>query len=82
LLPLYPLDGGRFLEHVLLCRNPRLELLFKFIAGLALGWLASTLQSILLGILDLFVILSLRETYAASEIAQQLQHGFCGGSRT
>jgi Zn-dependent protease len=73
LLPLHPLDGGRFLEEVVFCRNAGVELLFKLLTGLALLGLAVTLQSIVLGIFALFILAVLPTTYRISKTAQELK---------
>jgi len=38
LLPFHPLDGGRFLDCVLLSRNPKIEITFKFYHRACAGW--------------------------------------------
>ncbi len=73
LLPLHPLDGGRFLEDVVFSRSASIELAFKLITGLALGGLAVITQSIVLGIFTLFVLLVLPTTYRMAKTAQQLK---------
>jgi Zn-dependent protease len=73
LLPLHPLDGGRFLEDALFSRSASIELVFKLITGLALGGLAVIMQSIVLGIFTLFVLLVLPLTYRMAKTAQQLK---------
>jgi Zn-dependent protease len=70
LLPLSPLDGGRFLEEVVFSRNARIELLFKLIAGLALVLIAFMLQSVVFGIFALFVLLLLPSSHQTSKMAQ------------
>jgi ankyrin repeat protein/Zn-dependent protease len=75
LLPLPPLDGGRFLEEVVFSRNARAEVFFKLIAGLALVQVAFMLQSVLLGIFALFVLFLLPPSYRTSKMAQQFRRG-------
>jgi hypothetical protein len=73
LLPLHPLDGGRFLEEAVFARSASIELVFKLITGLALGGLAVILQSVVLGIFTLFVLLVLPLTYRMAKTAQRLK---------
>jgi Zn-dependent protease len=73
LLPLHPLDGGRFLEEIVFSRSARVELLFKGITGLALVGLAVALQSIVLGLFAVFILALLPTTYRMAKTAQQLK---------
>ena len=54
LLPLHPFDGGRFLDAVLFSRHPRIEMVFKVITLLIMGWLAFVLRDIIFGFFCLF----------------------------
>lgn len=73
LLPISPLDGGRFFETVLFRRNYIIELIFRIITGLILFWLVLTSQSPFLIIFPIFFILSLPEIYRISKAAKLLK---------
>jgi Zn-dependent protease len=73
LLPLVPLDGGRYLESVLFSRTPALRALFDVVAGVALAALAVALKSILLGFIAMFVFRSVRMRYQSSRLASQIK---------
>jgi Zn-dependent protease len=73
LLPIYPLDGGRFMEVVVFSRHPAVEIVFKVLAALALGALAIRLSSISLGLLALFTLLLIREAYFQCKIVMRLK---------
>lgn len=51
LLPIHPLDGGQVANEVLFSRVPTLELVFRFLAFLAMAFLAWKLGSLGLGFL-------------------------------
>lgn len=73
LLPLQPLDGGRFLNALIFCRNHWLEAAFRVLTGALLGLIAWKLQSFLLGLVAFFVIFSTAVTYQAATIASRLR---------
>lgn len=58
LLPLVPLDGGQVANDTLFSRYPVLELIFRLLAVVGLGWLAFSLQAWLLGLLPVFLLIS------------------------
>jgi Zn-dependent protease len=72
LLPIYPLDGGRFMEAVLFLRHPVVEVVFKVLAAAALGAIALKFSSIPIGIFALFTALLARESYYQGRIARRL----------
>jgi Zn-dependent protease len=72
LLPIYPLDGGRFMEAVLFLRHPIVEVVFKALAAVALGALALRLSSIPMGLFAFFTAMLARESYYQGKIAQRL----------
>jgi Zn-dependent protease len=63
LIPLVPLDGGRFTNDALFSRYPVLELIFRLIAVGGLGWLAFNLEAWLLGGLALFMLITTQVTF-------------------
>ena len=69
LLPFHPLDGGRFFDAVLFSRHPKLELGFKIVTALVLGWLAVISRDIVLGFLAFVTFVSLRGTYISASVA-------------
>lgn len=73
LLPIYPLDGGRFMEIVLFSRHPIVEVVFKALAALALAGLAISLPAIVLGILAFITLIATREAYFQGKIARRLR---------
>jgi Zn-dependent protease len=72
LLPIYPLDGGRFMEAVLFLRHPVVEVVFKGLAAVALAVLAVRLSSIPMGLFAFFTAMLARESYYQGEIARRL----------
>jgi Zn-dependent protease len=73
LLPIYPLDGGRFMEIVIFSRHPAVEIVFKVLAVLALVGLAVRLSSISLGILAFATLFLTREAYYQNKIVGRLK---------
>jgi Zn-dependent protease len=73
LLPFHPLDGGRFLDCVLLSRNPKIEITFKVITGLALAGIAFALRDAFLSSFAVFALFSLKGTSRAANAARQVQ---------
>ncbi|HWB60159.1 MAG TPA: site-2 protease family protein [Chthoniobacteraceae bacterium] len=78
LIPVPPLDGGRFFEAVLFSRSILLELCFRLFAVVALALLAWRLSSLLFGALALFSILACREMYMVGKIARRYRKAFPG----
>ncbi len=72
LLPVFPLDGGRFLSVVVLSRNRYIETLFRFLAGGALVIGALYLQDIFIGIIGILVLISIPHSIKIGTIAQEL----------
>ena len=68
LLPIFPLDGGQFMESVLFSRHPTLAFIFKVLAGIALSVLALLLHSVVLGIVALITLIVSREAYFQGRI--------------
>jgi Zn-dependent protease len=73
LLPLMPLDGGRVLHGVLFSRHPVLELFFKLAAAAGLGWLAWVLGLKVLGVLAVFLLLTVDYGFKIARLAQRLR---------
>jgi Zn-dependent protease len=73
LLPIYPLDGGRFLDSVIFCRHPIVDLVFKLLAVFVLAGSALWLKSIPLGVLAFVALAISRETYFQSKIVSRLR---------
>jgi tetratricopeptide (TPR) repeat protein len=63
LLPLYPLDGGRFFDLILFSRNYAVEVIFKVVTSVLFIMLAISLQTWVLILIPLFILLSLKRSY-------------------
>jgi Zn-dependent protease len=70
LLPLYPLDGGRFLQEILFCRNRYAEVVFKFLAGVAIVLLGFASDSWIFMVFGGFVAIGSLHTYRLAGIAR------------
>jgi Zn-dependent protease len=73
LLPFHPLDGGRFFDYLLFSRNPKIEITFKVITCILLGYLAYLLKAPIIGLFTVFVFLSLKATFLSSTTAHHLK---------
>jgi len=73
LLPLQPLDGGRYINTVLFCRNRWLEAAFRVITSLLMGLLAWKLSSIILGVVAYVMLASTPISYRCAAIANRLR---------
>lgn len=84
LLPIMPLDGGHVVNETLFSRFPKVELLFKVFAIIVLGVLIWYFHLWLLGLVVLFLALSLTMSFKLADIARQLrvQKGFSVGELT
>src|SRR5215467_1930217 len=71
LLPFHPLDGGRFLDYVLFSRNPKIEITFKVITGLALAGIALALRDAFLSSFAVFALFSLKGTSVTANVARK-----------
>lgn len=76
LLPITPLDGGRFVEAILFTRHPRAEVGFKLLAALVLGYLAYQWKSIGLGLLTFINIASIKSVWAIAQSSKSLKNEF------
>ena len=73
LLPISPLDGGRFFETVLFRRNHIIELAFRIVTGLILLGLGIVSQYTLLIVFSVMVLLNLPEIYRISKSAKMIR---------
>ena len=73
LLPFHPLDGARFFEHVLFCRHPKAEVVFKFVASLALFVVAMALDAMFLAIFVGLLLFALPNDYRCATLARRLK---------
>lgn len=73
LLPIYPLDGGRFFDAIVFSRHPRIEIGFKIITTLILGWLAVTFKDLVFGVFAFLVFVSLRGIHVSARIAHAIR---------
>jgi parvulin-like peptidyl-prolyl isomerase/Zn-dependent protease len=74
LLPISPLDGGRFFEAVLFRRNHIAELIFRIITGLILLAIGIASKSPLLIIFPAFFLFTLPEIFRISKAAKTLKN--------
>lgn len=75
LLPLIPFDGGRIMDAILFSRHPLIEAIFRVIAVLAMAALAFAMSSIALGVISVFLLMTLSENYAISKMAIRYKKG-------
>lgn len=73
LLPLYPLDGGRFFDSILFSRNYSLEVIFKVVTSLLFIGLALLLRAWVLILIPVFVLLSLKTSYYVYKAAKGIK---------
>jgi Zn-dependent protease len=73
LLPVSPLDGGRYMEAVLFSRTPMLKAAFDVLAAAALVALAFMLRSVIFGILAYVTLLTIRFTYVSAKMAREIK---------
>jgi Zn-dependent protease len=78
LLPLMPLDGGRLLNIVLFSRHPRLETWFTSCAGIALMFVALSLQMWLLAAVGLMTVVVAFAQRRLIRAAHQARAAFAG----
>lgn len=76
LLPIFPLDGGRFLHEVLFSRNRYLESVVNVLAALALFGLGVVLDAWVFYLMAGFVLMAASSGFKTSTIAQQVQSLF------
>lgn len=73
LLPVMPLDGGRFLQEILFSRNRYLELIMNILAGIALIWLGITTKSRIFSILGILSLSTIRFRFQLAGTAQRFK---------
>jgi Zn-dependent protease len=73
MLPIFPLDGGAYLNAILFCRNAKLEAVFKTFAALGLAAGAIAMRDFILGALAYFIFLGLRRTYRLARLTEELR---------
>ncbi|HUS35390.1 MAG TPA: site-2 protease family protein [Verrucomicrobiae bacterium] len=73
MLPIFPLDGGAYLNAILFCRNAKLEVVFKTFAALGLAAGAMAMRDFILGALAYFILLGLRRTYRLARLTEELR---------
>lgn len=73
LLPVYPLDGGKFFETVLFSRNAYLEIAFKVTGVILLILSGLLLKSTALALFGVLLSLSIRQTFSVAAISAQLK---------
>jgi Zn-dependent protease len=71
LVPIYPLDGGLVMNEILFARVPTLELVFRFLACLALGFLAWLDRSWVLGLFTLLNLGAIEPAVRKSRFLQE-----------
>lgn len=81
LLPLSPLDGGKFFQLLIFSRNRFLELAFTVFAGLALLGLAVLMESWMLGVVAGMVLLSLPRQSKLLGTVKELRASMLGVDR-
>jgi Zn-dependent protease len=76
LLPITPLDGGRFVEALFFTKHPRAEVVFKAITALIMGYLAYQWKSIGLGLLAYISIVTIKNVWATAQSSKALNPEF------
>jgi tetratricopeptide (TPR) repeat protein len=76
LLPLYPLDGGRFFEWIFFSRNYAVEVTFKVATSLIFILLALLLKAWILILIPIFVLLSLKTSYYVYKATKAVKNEF------
>lgn len=73
LLPIYPLDGGRFLNEVLFVRSRHLESGFRVVAGLVALTAAFFLRDWLIGMIGFFVLTSASHAWRIGSLTRDMR---------
>ncbi len=76
LLPLYPLDGGRFFDSILFSRNYAVEVIFKVVTSLLFIMLALLLHTWVFILIPIFVLLSLKTSYYVYKATKAIKSEF------
>ena len=72
LIPIYPLDGGKFLDSVLFSRSPRVESVVRVLAVIVLGLLAFVMKSPLFGVIAFLTLVSISATNIQTRVIRRL----------
>jgi Zn-dependent protease len=73
LIPLYPLDGGKFLAIISVSRSAKTEMVFQSVTGAVLVWLAFMTTNVILGLfLAGFLLFFVPAAYRANLVADKL----------
>jgi len=80
LLPLYPLDGGRFFEAVLFSRNPVVEIVFKLLTTTLIGIFAFVSHTWILFIIPVLTLLTLKTDYRIANTAKNIHAEIAQGT--
>jgi Zn-dependent protease len=78
LIPLFPLDGGRFLFDVVFVRSIRAELAYRIVAFIGILVIAVAIRAFSLGIVGLFAVVSIPASVAAGRLAGTLKPMYKG----
>jgi Zn-dependent protease len=73
ILPISPLDGGRFLESTILRRSPITESIFRIVTAIGLGYFAYYSSEYVLLIFSIFILISIPSAYRISEGGRQFR---------
>ncbi len=73
LLPIYPLDGGRYFDSIIFSRNYVIDVIFKVVTSLLLIGIAVSLEAWILLVMPVVVLLSLRNSYFTSKAARDIR---------
>ena len=73
LLPILPLDGGHFVNEILLARYPKAELCFKIVATIALFALAAKLEMWALAVIGVFILMTMKVSYDMAVAVNRLR---------
>lgn len=73
LLPIFPLDGGAYLNAILFCRNAKIEVVFKALAFTAMAIAAFAMRDFILGAFAYFLFLGLMPSYRLARKTEELR---------
>lgn len=73
LLPVFPLDGGNFLNAILFCRNAKWEVTSKTVAAIVLAACAIAFKEVLLGLLAYWMFVTLLPTFRLARMTERLR---------
>ncbi len=76
LIPLLPLDGGRFMAEMFFNRNRYVELVFKIIAAAAFIYLAVAGGTLFLAIIGGFLLLTVTTSFKLGELALEIKRKY------